>query len=76
MTQHLTDYCQFSEHIYCLNPAAITNKQADGERWIKRDEHNQQKAYYYAEVAKTEPAEPNLPFEENATETWTDDKPF
>ncbi len=83
MTQHLTDYCQFSEHIYCLNPAAITNKQADGERWIKRDENNQQKAYYYvqstkaaAEVAKTEPAEPSLPFEENAAETWTEDKPF
>ena len=52
MTQHLNAYCQFSEHIYCLNPAAITNKKTDGERWIKRDENNQQKTYYHVMSAK------------------------
>ena len=37
MTQHLNTYCQFADHLQCLNPVSITHKQKDGERWIKRD---------------------------------------
>ena len=37
MTQHLNAYCQFADHLQCLNPVSITHKQKDGERWIKRD---------------------------------------
>lgn len=69
MTQHLNAYCQLAEHIYCLNPTAITHKDQDGERWIKRDENNQQKAYYYVQsvkvvekASKTEPVQTDLPF--------------
>ena len=52
MTQHLAAYCQFAEHIQCFNPAAVTHKEKDGERWIRRDENNQQKAYYHIQSAK------------------------
>ena len=52
MTQHLIVYCQFAEHIQCLNPASITHKNSDGERWIKRDENAQQKSYYYVQSVK------------------------
>ena len=71
MTQHLNAYCQFADHIHCLNPVIITHKDKDGERWIKRDENGQQKAYYYvqsakaaAEVAKTEPEQTALSFDD------------
>lgn len=71
MTQHLNAYCQFADHIHCLNPVTITHKDKDGERWIKRDENGQQKAYYYvqsakaaAEVAKTEPEQTALSFDD------------
>ena len=40
MTQHLNAYCQFADHLQCLNPVSITHKQKDGERWIKRDENS------------------------------------
>ena len=69
MTQHLAAYCQFAEHIHCLNPASITGKSSDGERWIKRDETNQKKAFYYVQstkaakaIAKTEPVETDIAF--------------
>jgi hypothetical protein len=71
MTQHLNAYCQFADHINCLNPVTITHKDKDGERWIKRDENGQQKAYYYvqsakaaAEANKTEPEQTALPFDD------------
>ena len=83
ITQHLNTYCQFAEHIHCLNPVTITHKERDGERWIKRDENNQQKAYYYVqsvkafeEVAKTEAVQTNLQFESDSSEEWTDSQPF
>ncbi len=47
MTQHLVAYCQFAEHLHCLNPMSITHKTKDGERWQKRDESNHLKSYYY-----------------------------
>ena len=83
ITQHLNTYCQFAEHIHCLNPVTITHKERDGERWIKRDENNQQKAYYYVqsvkafeEVAKTEAVQTNLQFDSDSSEEWTDSQPF
>lgn len=83
ITQHLNTYCQFAEHIHCLNPVTITHKERDGERWIKRDENNQQKAYYYVqsvkafeEVTKTEAVQTNLQFESDSSEEWTDSQPF
>ena len=47
LTQHLKDYCQLAEHIHCLNPASVTGKSKDGERWMKRDENGRQKTCYY-----------------------------
>ena len=47
LTQHLKDYCELADHIYCLNPATVTGKEKDGERWLKRDESGRQKNYYY-----------------------------
>jgi hypothetical protein len=84
MTQHLNAYCQFADHINCLNPVTITHKDKDSERWVKRDENGQQKAYYYVqsakaaavEAAKTDPVQTNLSFESNSTEEWTDGQMF
>ena len=75
MTQHLNAYCQLADHINCLNPVAITHKQNDGDRWIKRDENGQQKTYYYvlsakaaAEAEMTEPQQQDLPFGDDTAE--------
>lgn len=75
MTQHLNAYCQFADHINCLNPVTITHKDKDGDRWIKRDENGQQKAYYYVQSAKaaaeadnTEPAQTALSFDDEEEE--------
>ncbi len=83
MTQHLNAYCQFAEHLHCLNPVTITHKNKDGERWIKRDENGQQKAYYYVMSAKTateaqkkEPVQTYITFNDNTEESWTDGEPF
>lgn len=83
MTQRLAAYCQLAEHIHCLNPATITHKEQDGERWIKRDENNQQKAYYYVqsvnaveEVSQKEPVQTNFTFESDSSEEWSDSRPF
>ena len=69
MTQRLTEYCQLADHIHCLNPASITGKDKDGERWVKRDENQQQKSYYYVQSVKgaakstgQEPVEQKLDF--------------
>ncbi len=69
-TQHLKNYCQIAEHIFCFNPASKTGKKTDGERWIRRDERNKQKAYifiesrkkYLEEVKKPQAEEQDLPF--------------
>lgn len=83
MTQHLRDYCQFAEHLQALNPTAITHKEKDGERWLKRDENGQQKAYYYvqsaraaADTAKAAPAQPHLAFSEDTAEEPQEGMPF
>ena len=75
MTQHLNAYCQFADHIHCLNPVTITHKNNDGDRWIKRDENGQQKAYYYVQSAKaaaeddnTKPEQQILPFGDDSEE--------
>ena len=83
MTQHLSAYCQFASHISCLNPLSVTHKEKDGERWVKRDESNQPKTYYYvqsakvvAEAAATEPVQSSLPFESDSSDEWVDGQPF
>ena len=83
MTQHLNAYCQFADHISSLNPASITHKATDGERWIKRDENNQQKTYYYVqsikaaeENAKAEPVQTNLAFKTDQAKEWNNGDPF
>ena len=83
MTQHLTAYCQLADHLSCLNPVTITHKNKDGERWIKRDENNQQKAYYYvmsakaaAETEKTNTVQTSLTFSDDSEDTWIDGEPF
>ena len=67
---HLKDYCAFAEHIHCLNPASVTGKDKDGERWIKRED-GKQPTYYYiqsveeymkAEEQPSTPQEEDLPF--------------
>ncbi len=71
MTEHLKEYCNLADHIHCLNPASVTGKSNDGERWLKRDETGRQKRYYYimsvkkaAELqnAMKTPDEPELAF--------------
>ena len=83
MTQHLTTYCQLADHIHCLNPATVTHKEKDGERFVKRDENGQQKTYYYvmsakaaAEAIKTEPVQAGLAFDPTSTDAWVDGQPF
>ena len=70
-------------HLHGLNPVSITHKQKDGERWIKRDENNQQKAFYYvlsakaaAEASKADPVQAGLDFETGSNEEWHDGDPF
>lgn len=61
MTQHLADYCKLADHIQCLNPSAVTHTQRDGERWLRRDENNQMKSYYYVQSVKAA-NEADIPF--------------
>ena len=58
LTQHLADYCKLAVHIRCLNPASVTHKERDGERWVKRDESGQPKTYYYVQSVKIATDEP------------------
>ena len=83
MTQHLTAYCQFAEHIHCLNPATATHNEKDGKRWLKRDENGQQKTCYYvmsakaaAVATKTQPVQTDLTFDTAPTDAWIDGQPF
>ena len=52
MKQHLSDYCLIATHIQSMNPASVTGKKSDGERWVQRDENGVQKAYYYVQSVK------------------------
>ena len=36
LTKRLRAYCDYAEHIHCLNPAFITGKPKDGERIMRR----------------------------------------
>jgi len=83
MTLHLNAYCQLADHLSCLNPASVTHKQKDGERWQKRDENNQPKSYYYVQsakaaldAAKPAPVQTGLDFDADRGEEWDDDAPF
>ena len=48
-SQHLKSYCEMTAYIYTLNPASVTGKNTDGERWQKRDSSGAMKTYYYVE---------------------------
>ena len=83
MTQHLTAYCQFAEHIHCLNPATLTINGKEGGRFVKRDENRVQKTYYYvmsakaaAVATKTQPVQTDLTFDTAPTDAWIDGQPF
>jgi hypothetical protein len=81
-TQHLRDYCQLVGHIHCLNPASVTNKGQDGERWLKRDDANLPKSFYYVQSVEaaaarpTEPVQTSLSLESETGEQWVDGEPF
>ena len=68
-TRHLKDYCEYADHISCLNPAEKTGRKADGAAWTKR-ENNTLVRYYYVQSAEqaatppiaTEQTEQDLPF--------------
>ena len=55
VTDHIKDFCQYSDHIACYNPASVTGKRQDGERWRKREDGKQVNKYYIQSVeAKTD----------------------
>ena len=83
MTQHLQAYCQMADHIHCFNPASVTHKKNDGDRWVIRDENGQQPTFYYVMSVKaatqseeSAPQQQDLPFGDNPTEDCYDDAPF
>lgn len=47
--QHLKAYCELAPHIYCLNPASITGRKEDGQRYQKNDESGGKRTCYYIE---------------------------
>ena len=55
LTQHLKAYCEYAQHISCLNPATVTGRKTDGEPWVKREE-NAQVRYYYVKSADNKAA--------------------
>lgn len=65
LTRKLKAYCEFAEHICCLNPTSITGKSKDGEPWVKRENGNQVRYYYIQSVnASLSPEAPDEPTEE------------
>ena len=65
LTRKLKAYCEFAEHICCLNPTSVTGKKTDGEPWVKRDNGNQVRYYYIQSVkASLSPDVPDEPIEE------------
>lgn len=67
LAQHLKAYCELSEHIHTLNPASVTGKKTDGERWLQRDESGNQKSYYYVQSKKAFDAQASTPQAEEQT---------
>ena len=51
LTRKLKAYCEFAEHIQCLNPAVSTGKDTDGEPLVKR-ENGRQERYYHIQSVK------------------------
>ena len=45
-TKRLKNYCEYMDHIECLNPMTVTGKKQDGASWVKR-ENNTFVRYYY-----------------------------
>lgn len=65
LTRHLKAYCEFADHISCLNPASVTSKKTNGEAWVKRENGNQVRYYYIQTVkAAASAVAPDEPTEE------------
>ena len=47
--QHLKAYCELAPHIHCLNPASVTGRKEDGQRYQKNDESGGKRTCYYIE---------------------------
>jgi hypothetical protein len=59
-TRHLKDYCEYADHIHCLNPATKTGRKADGMPWVKR-ENGSQVRYYYIQSVPEDETQPKVP---------------
>ena len=51
MTRKLKAYCEFADHLQCLNPTCVTGKAKDGEPLVKR-ENGRQERYYHIQTVK------------------------
>ena len=56
LTRHLKAYCEYAEHLSCLNPKSQTGKGADGEPLVHR-ENGQQVRFYYVQSVPATPEE-------------------
>ena len=67
-TRKLKEYCTLADHIQCLNPATITGREHDGERWQRREGERVVQLYYVqsvkaaTETAKAEPVQQVMSF--------------
>ena len=59
--QHLKAYCEMAAHIHCLNPASVTGKKKDGERWQKREENGVFRTIYYVMSENSFQSQPSKP---------------
>ena len=59
-TRHLKDYCEYADHIHCLNPVTKTGRKADGMPWVKR-ENGSQVRYYYIQSVPEDETQPEVP---------------
>lgn len=51
LTRKLKAYCEFADHLQCLNPTSVTGKEKDGEPLVKR-ENGRQERYYHIQTVK------------------------
>ena len=50
LTRKLKAYCEFAEHLNCLNPASVTGRGKDGEPMVKRENGGQVRYYHIQSV--------------------------
>jgi len=63
-TERLKDWCLYAEHIYCFNPATMTNQKKDGARWQVREGGNRINYYYIQTVKAFEEAQEEAALQE------------